>query len=420
MNDQNNMNDDLEMGIPDGDDHFEDFETGTSLGEMWRENPIVKIGIIVAVVTTVIAGIILFGGKKQTTDPSMMRAGSDVSSTPGTEEVSDVYREAVEEQNTQEVENALRQGGSALPVPITAPVGILPDVGTQDQGEDPLERWRRIQEERRLQEERQQKAMAAETASLPDPHAETIAALADAISAQMDSVLQTVEIDHMEHMFVTDPDNYFAEDEEKLAEAAAAADDEGIVEILLPAGTIEYGQLLIEANSDTPGPVLAQLVSGPLAGSRMIGDFSAEEEYLILRFSAIVIDGISYSIDAVALDPDTTGIGMATEVDHRYFRRIILPAAAAFIEGMGSAIADSGNTTVTVAGDTVAQEEENLDTREEIFKGVSEASSKLGEILDDQAQDTQTLVKVHAGTPMGILFLDPVTKEDDDTGNAGS
>ena len=182
--------------------------------------------------------------------------------------------------------------------------------------------------------------------------------------------------------------------------------------ILVPAGDIEYAQLVLEANSDVDGsPVLAYLASGPLSGSKLLGKFEVKDEYLVLTFNTIVTDGIAQSINAVALDPDTTLPALATDVDHHYLTRIILPAAAAFISGFSGAVGDSGSTTVTVDGGAAVESSLAKDSRQEIFKGLEEAGNKISEIIDDKAKNTDPTVKVAAGTPMGILFLEPVTDE---------
>ena len=148
----------------------------------------------------------------------------------------------------------------------------------------------------------------------------------------------------------------------------------------------------------------------------MLGAFTVENDLISLTFSQVVIDGISYPINAIALDPATTLPGMATEVDHRYFRRIILPAAAAFIDGAAEAIAESGRTDITITGDTVTSSETEADDEQEIASGLQEAAEELTTIIDEMNDDVEPLVIIGSGTPMGILFLDPVTKpvEEDD------
>jgi intracellular multiplication protein IcmE len=189
--------------------------------------------------------------------------------------------------------------------------------------------------------------------------------------------------------------------------------DEATVEILIEEGSIIYGQLLIEANTDAPGPVLAQIVTGPYAGSRMLGSFEATDNYLILSFNSIVIDGMGHETQAVAIDPDTTLPGVVTEIDRRYFKRIILPMAAEFVRGLSEAVSESGSTTITIdsGGTTTSQTNEDKDEEQEVASGIEAAGEKFGELIEEEAQNTKPMIRVAAGTPLGILFVEPVTEE---------
>ncbi|MBU0800092.1 MAG: type IV secretion protein DotG [Alphaproteobacteria bacterium] len=397
------------------DDDFGGPASGQTLGDLVKNSPLVKLGIIVGVITLIIGVIILFGGSKdQGRNSRVAGSGSGLVEAPGAEEVTESYQDAVTDFNINEVERALKQGDSALPVPVGTTRGRVGLEDEQLQAEDPLERWRRIQEER-------QKRQQGQRPTLPtvDPNAEQIDALTKLMQAQMESILSSKVIEPLEEYAVTSDewiDEKFAREEKArlerakaLADAAAAAEDAeaSTAEIILPAGTIEYAQLLIEANSDAVGPVLAQIVSGPLSGSRILGSFKVEEEYLVLSFNQVVIDGVVHKTDAVALDPETTGIGIVTDIDRRYFKRVILPAAAAFVEGMAGAIADTGNTVVVV-GDTAIEQEDELDTNEQLYKGLEEAAGEVSDLLDEEADATKVQVKVRAGTPIGILFVAPV------------
>jgi intracellular multiplication protein IcmE len=387
------------------DDEFEG--GGQSFGDLMRNSPMFKIGIIIAVITSLVGAIVLFGGKTEQRGGSRVGRGSTIKEAPGGE-VSPNYEQAVTEQNIADVETALKKGESALPVPVGTTKGR---VGLEQEAavtEDPLDRWRRIQEERQSRAQTQKP-------QLPnvDPNADAVDALTKSMAQQMESILNGVKIKEAEYIEIT-PADYAQEIRDAAAAAAAekaaantAQPGDEPAEIILPAGTIEYAQLLIEANSDAVGPVLAQIVSGPLSGSRMLGSFKTQEEFLVLSFDSVVIDGVVHRTDAVALDPETTGIGMVTDIDHRYFKRIVLPAAAKFIEGMAGAIADTG-TTVTAVGDNALQETPELDTKEQVFAGMEEAASSVGDILDDEGSKTKPQIKVRAGTPIGILFVEPV------------
>ncbi len=424
MSDNGNNDDAIDFDEDVGFDEesgFDDFSNSGSLGDLWKNNPMVKIGTILAVIAIIVFAIFLFGGGKKREPSSDLRAAPE-SNDLGAQEsvVSDVYREAVESRNEDNVERALGTGGSALPYTVDPARGrIAPEI-EEDPEEDPLERWRKLQEQRlRQQPQRPERQRIVSEEPPVDTRAQAVNALSQAMATQMEGILGAREIPELQIEQITpvefvqdlqDKKEAKLEEQRKAQEELAQADDINQI-ILLPAGEIEYGQLITEANSDTPGPVLVQIVSGPLKNSKLLGSFKVEDDYLILSFNQIVIDGISYPANAVALDPATANVGMATEVDHRYFTRVILPAAAAFVEGLAGAISESESTTVSIDGSTTTSTEEDLDARQEAAKGVEELGSQVGDTLDDIAGETKTLVRVAAGTPVGILFTEPVVQD---------
>lgn len=397
---------------------FDDFEKkkGT-LGELWRENAMVKVGVVVAAAVAIFATIILFGGKDMPIDPSYVSGGSDISAPPGTEETSPSYVAAIEEENEARTEQAIKESGSVLPTPIDPPVGRLTVTENEAPEEDPLQRWRKLQEER-LQREMLRSQTVAPDADADAARGEAIQALAEAMATQMQSILEKrATVRPLQYRGMTSDDwlnELNAQREEEAEEAAGGSGndeaEENIEIVLYPAGRIAYAQILTEANSDVPGPVLAQIASGPLSGSRVLGSFSKQKELLTIKFQTVIVDGVSIDIDAVAVDPKTTLPALATDVDHHYLMRVALPMAAAFVEGLASAISESGLTTVTVEGDVVAEESEDTSTEQDVASGIEEAGQKLREILDETADEIEVTVRVEAGTPVGILFLEPVIK----------
>lgn len=421
----NNEDDDLEQDFSGGEDSFDEFtkvEKG-SLAELWRENPAVRIGAIALGAIVILGTIVLFGGKPDPVRQSRVGTGSEVSAPPGTEGASEAYIQAVEDANEQRKEQAEATGGSSLPTPTEPPVGRVTLPAEDEVEEDPLARWRRMQEERLEREIQVRETVAPEPVVEDNSQAERVAALTGGMMQQMQSILQEQRVLSPTYLPVTSPAwlrelraaeeeeaRLAAEEQQQVAEEEAAA-NQADGEIIQPAGEIEYAQLITEANSDTPGPILAYIASGPMKGGRLIGDFQVSGELLTLNFNKAVYQGQSYSANAVAIDPDTTLPGMATEVDHRYWKRVIFPTAAAFIEGLTEAISESGQTTVTISGETVTEESQDRDTEEEVASGIAEAGSQIGEILDEMADETEILVRIEKGTPIGVLFLDSVVEE---------
>lgn len=424
----NNNDDDIDVENFDDAGGFDDFSKKGTIGDLWRNNPMVKIGVILAAFAVIVGGIILFGGGDDKPGTSRLTGGSSVNETPGSSEVSASMQQSIEEKNVQMTEDALRRGGSAVPIPIEPPKTVMPIPMEETAAEDPLDRWKRMQEERVRQQEllaQSKPEKAVPTKPPVDTKTPAVNAMSQSMATQMQAILQSQKIPGPQFKRIT-PVTFVESVEKKkldrldamnkrLADQKAAADMAAGVEqvenIILPAGTIEYGQLLIEANTDAPGPVLAQIVSGPLKGSRVLGSFKSTDEYLTLNFSQLVLDGISYQIDAVAIDPDTTLPGMITEIDRKYFKRVVLPMAAEFVSGLADAISESGTTSVYISDSSVTQSTADKDSRQEVSSGISEAGDKLSEILDKEADAAQPMLRVAAGTPMGVLFVAPVTDE---------
>lgn len=414
---------DEDLGLDENFDNFEK-KKGT-LGDLWRENVFFKIGVVVAAAVAIIGAIVLFGGSDEKTPGSLVPPGQEVSAPPGTEGASPAYVDAVKQKNEQMTETAQKEGTSAIPVPIEPPVGKLaiPEDATDE--EDPLQRWRALQEERMKRELQKTQDIPAENQEADQNRQEAIQRLADLMSTQMQAILESKNELALGSKDITDKDwlkNLRKEEEEerKKAEEEAKAkagenDDEDAQIIILPAGEIAYARLITEANSDAQGPVLAQIAGGPLNGSRIIGDFEvSERDKLIISFDTAVIKGISYDIDAIAVDPDTTLPALATDVDHHYLKKIILPAAASFITGFANAVSESGLTTIEIQNATSSTTTSSEpDDKQEIASGVAEAGQALEEILDDIKSKTQTTVIVASGTPIGVLFLEPVIESDE-------
>ena len=421
----NNGDNDLDVE-PFDDAGFDDYTKKGTLGDVWRNNPMVKIGVILAAVAVVLGGLMLFGGEKEDVARSSVSTASDVKEAPGSSEISSTMETSIQDKTTELVEEATRTGGSAMPIPTQPSKGVMPLPVEQSDEEDPLERWKRMQEERVRQQqmlEQAKPAPAAAAAQKTEPPVDTktpvVNALAQSMATQMQALLQNQPISGPKHKNITDygfieekQNKRLAAQQQMLTQAAYTPNGQNSIndqveDILIPAGTIEYGQLVIEANTDAPGPVMANIISGPLRGSRVLGSFTSTDHYLVLNFTTIIIDGIDYPVQAVAIDPDTTLPGVITEINRRYFTRVILPMAAEFVKGFTEAISDSGTTSVYISDSSVTQSTSDKNSEQEVASGVSEAGEKLSELLTQEGDRTKAMLRVAAGTPIGILFVAP-------------
>lgn len=448
-----------------------------SVSELLHNNPSLKIFAIVAVVGIIIAGILLFTGGEDELPVSRITQGSQVTEAPGgQQQASPAYEEAVRQVDERRLEEAIRTGRSALPTPRAKSQERIEAPDLESEEDDPLKTWRnRFEEEEsseadqrrdrelialtealEAEEEKAQEAqdmqeMNERTANqapapipqipmqnqnfqpvsppLPSgPTEEQIQARSQQILSQMQTILETrvpapselislgaitPEQLGINQMAVQEVSQTLPNNNEADIVPLDSLEDVDIKPDILP-GDIAYAQMLTQANSDVPGPVLAYIASGPLAGARAIGSFSSTDEFLTITFETAVLDREQYAINAYAIDPQTTLTGMATDVNNHYISRIVLPAAAAFIEGFADAVAEQGSTTVTVNNETVTTETEDLDTEEELYEGLGEGIGEIADVIDEEA-DQEPTVTVDPGTRFGMLFLQPVFIEQEDT-----
>ncbi len=432
----------------DDDDDFEEGQQQkVSLADVWNNNPALKLFAIVGAIGVAILAFLFIGGNDEKPDLSLVSSANTVTQAPGQAELTPAYEEAVEAADDQRAKEAEITGGSALPTPIGRPTERI-EAPEETEQEDPLAQWRREAEKRREERNRErpptlpntpeEKTEEVAAPALPPapqinprqqmiqqlptgPSPEQVGNLTQNIQNQMQAILQAqipqqsvlVNQGILPGYVIENP----ALEEQQMAAAnsGTTANEDPLTEeepqvMLLPAGTIEYGQMMTQANSDIPGPILAQIASGPLAGARILGNFSLQDKYLVLAFSKAVLNGKEYAINAIAVDPATTLTGVATDVDNHYFTRVFLPGAAKFVEGWASAAVRQG-TTVTIEGETVAQSQDDLDTGDELLAGFEEAAEEFSEILDDEADRKTLTVKVASGTRLGILFLDSIFED---------
>jgi intracellular multiplication protein IcmE len=386
-----------------------------NLAEAWRTKPLFKFMVLVVAVFAVGAGAINFfgsGGNRVDSETTRLSKPPTIKEAPGGT-ASPYMRQQTELANTERAQQAIASGGSAIPTPLGQPTDMS-GFGGNGRKDDPLKELRAETESLKKQVQRQQQFQAQQSQQQRPPE-QFDNTLAEAMQRQLQQLLSSWAPQGIKNVTVlkTEEGKTESDKQEKTATAQAASalrSSQSSQKIVVNAGTVSYAQLLTEANSDVPGPILAQIVSGPLSGARAIGSFQAiqgYEKYLVLKFTLADKSGKDYVINAIALDPDTTLGGMATEVDERYFTRVVLPAAAGFLEGLGSALSE-GNSSVTTSGTTTIVTQTDKGFKQGMYQGLSGAAQTMGEFFQQQANVTKPLIRVAAGTPFGMFFVAPV------------
>lgn len=437
-------------------DAQEDFEKEpqqkASLKETWDSNPLLKIAAVILGLALLGGGYFIFLGNEEVQNRSGVAGDTTGAKQVVGQEVNDPeYTKRVAEQNKKQAEAQKAGGGSFVPTPIAPAENqtlALPATPNAPQG-DPLAEWRAKTEAKRVKMEQEQQPEEKEveqpevvpmvTPIHPQPTMKMDPNAARQLAEQMRTIITTQTPAVPSRMNITPRTSAWIQkvrkDEEEarrnkgvvsttssMAGTNQIAGERGIggttagapvdakKKIILTAGTIAYAQLINDLNSDVKGPALAQVLSGPFEGGRAIGAFQKQDEYLTLNFTHIIKDGVSYSVTAIALDENTTLTGINSDVDHHYFARIVVPAAANFIKGYAQA-ASQPQQTQTALGSGISTTTAQPSVHEQIMKGVTEAANETSTLIKDAAPKDIT-VKLWHGTTMGLLFTAPVTTGD--------
>lgn len=189
-----------------------------------------------------------------------------------------------------------------------------------------------------------------------------------------------------------------------VSEAQMSSSSKGT--LLLPAGRGVYGHSVLTVNSDLGNNVLAQIDSGPFRGARISGTFEMKSDRLIIKFNKLMIgDADPIPVSGYAVSPKTAETGVASEVREHVVTRIILPAASAFVEGLGNAMMNSNTTNYSNGAGMSSFTHLNLG--QQMGAAAGTMGQQLGQIIQKQTpQQATVILKQNDG--IGILFDEPV------------
>ncbi|EKE01387.1 MAG: hypothetical protein ACD_21C00147G0006 [uncultured bacterium] len=171
------------------------------------------------------------------------------------------------------------------------------------------------------------------------------------------------------------------------------------------AGTIIFAILNAEVNSDENSPVMATIIQGPLKDSKLLGNFQRVDKKVLLQFSVLSVPKLttSISINAVAVDPNTSQTALASQVDNHYMLRYGTLLATSFMSGLGEAIQNTGgDTTATAAG--FLSTTPKLDIKDKMLVAAGNMAQQFGTAMAPTINKPPT-IKVHAGASIGLLLM---------------
>jgi intracellular multiplication protein IcmE len=179
---------------------------------------------------------------------------------------------------------------------------------------------------------------------------------------------------------------------------------------LIRAGDVVLASTIISNDSDTPGPVVAQIRSGPLEGARQLGGFEANQSntHLIVQFNtAVLADGTEIPISAYAVDARQKSLAVRTDLDRRLLARYAPRVAAAFVSGVGEALSDPGTSLIDLGGVTgVTRPSATIE--QGFYKGLAEVGNDLASEFV-QSAPRGPLISLRSRQIIGVLFTSSVT-----------
>lgn len=181
-------------------------------------------------------------------------------------------------------------------------------------------------------------------------------------------------------------------------------------------GLVRYpGTIDTAIDSDNPeSKVLATIPTGQSAGAVLAAqNVQLAGDGVIVNFKTLDFKGMTCTIDAYALDDETQRSSVASDVNHRYFTRIVLPAIASGIGKVGQLYEDSNTQILTTNSGTVTGRTGSPDGKAVagvIAGGIGQQTAQV--MSQDASRLPVTQVNVNRRQVVSILFMKPVTDKD--------
>lgn len=176
------------------------------------------------------------------------------------------------------------------------------------------------------------------------------------------------------------------------------------------------GKICTGVDSDNGAtPVLGCIETGQYAGAKLKAPEGAKlsGDGVIIHFTTMTLNGQDYKVDAYALDDKTLVANIATDVDHHYFRRIVLPSIFGGAGEAGQLYAQS-NTQLLSNGFNAVTAHPGLPDPTAVAGVIAGGmAQRAGQVLtSDAARQPDRTVYVHNGDVVAIQFMSAVYSSD--------
>jgi type IV secretory pathway VirB10-like protein len=193
---------------------------------------------------------------------------------------------------------------------------------------------------------------------------------------------------------------------------------------LYKAGSIIYGVIISNYDSDNAGTIRARIVNGPLAGAMLLGSAGTPPSQFTknvpITFSTLSLPHAarSQSISLIAVDAETQMPGTPAEVNAHYGQRYGAMMLSSLVNQISQQIesstsASSSNTTVQSQGASTSGSQSSSSSS----SSTTDASTLTTPVLSDIASSLNTISSrpttytIAQGTPIGLMFTNDFVLE---------
>lgn len=180
------------------------------------------------------------------------------------------------------------------------------------------------------------------------------------------------------------------------------------VEVIPPywrgSGTIENG---VDSDNSTT-PVLGKIGTGSYVGAVLKAPDGAKltGDGVVIHFTEMALKGINYKVDAYALQEESLLANVATDVNHRYMSRIVLPALLSGIGGIGQMYSQANTQLVSNGFNSQVVRPTVPDASAVLGAVAGGAAGQAAKVLsEDASRVPATQVTVIKGQVVAIQFM---------------
>lgn len=175
---------------------------------------------------------------------------------------------------------------------------------------------------------------------------------------------------------------------------------------LIRAGHQYVARSTMALNSDVGGPVIVELVNGPLRKHRLTGSFERKDEWMRMEFKSLVGINDPKQIKAIGLDMETVLNAVGGDVDYHTFYRYGWWGLGTILSAIGKAAEKNSDTQTIYVGDNIVTDTAS-DTSREIKMALGELGQSVGDVMKERINRPLT-VSLKVNDLVGIVFMDDV------------